>query len=156
LFRIVCLTLGATLWTAASHAAEPPLPASIAACAERSDDKQRLACYDSEVQRLQVKVPAVAPEDEFGVRGELLRKRQEETPGPPKLQQLTAKVEKITSRARGELVITLDNGQVWEQAETKSSFLLSPGDQVTVKAGALGSYQMISPTGRTTRVRRQR
>jgi hypothetical protein len=49
----------------------------------------------------------------------------------------------IEKRAHGELVVTLDNGQVWAQKEVGAYFPLKAGDPVAILAGTLGSFRLI-------------
>jgi hypothetical protein len=45
--------------------------------------------------------------------------------------------------SRSELVVTLDNGQVWAQKEVGAYFPLKAGDPVAILAGTLGSFRLI-------------
>lgn len=60
---------------------------------------------------------------------------------------MSSVVARISSRAHGELVVTLDNGQVWAQLEP-GYLSLKPGDAVEISIGALGSYVMWVPASR--------
>ena len=84
-----------------------------------------------------------APSDtEFGVHnGPLEAKRIT----PQREKRLLAVVSTISNRAHGELVVTLDNGQVWAQLEP-STYPLKPGDHVEIDVGALGSYVLWTPS----------
>lgn len=99
--------------------------------------------------------PASA-EDEFGLSGELARKRRAERQEKPAPTELRAAVAKVSQRPYGEYVIELDNGQVWEQPEKKSSFQIKPGDTVRITPGAMGSFFMVVDAGSSTKVRRIR
>ena len=57
---------------------------------------------------------------------------------------MSATVAAIDKRPRGELVVTLDNGQVWAQKERGPYFPLKVGDPVAILAGSLGSFRLIS------------
>jgi hypothetical protein len=59
----------------------------------------------------------------------------------------------IAHRPHGELVFTLDNGQVWQQLLAGES-RIEVGNTVTVKPGAMGSFFLYSPYGLATRVKR--
>jgi uncharacterized cupin superfamily protein len=48
----------------------------------------------------------------------------------------------------------LENGQVWMQAESRSTGHVQAGDAVQVRKGLLGVYQLVMPNGVTLRVRR--
>ncbi len=95
-------------------------------------------------------------EDEFGLDGELLRKRQKEGGGQAKLQQLTARVATISHRLRGEMVLRLDNEQIWEQSEDGPDLRIKVGDTVTIGRGALGSYWLSAHSSLAIKVRRTR
>jgi len=89
---------------------------------------------------------------EFGVsNGPLAAKRQTNSP-----KSISAVVANVTARPRGELVVTLDNGQVWQQLAAVDYFPLKAGDTVEISSGALGSYILSAPSRRSTKVTRIR
>ena len=92
----------------------------------------------------------LSTEEKFGLRGGL---KQEKMPG---IQSLTAKATKVSAKPRGELVVTLDNGQVWGEIAPGSGIRLKVGDRVTIKAGALRSFILAAPNGRSSKVTRVR
>jgi hypothetical protein len=149
-----------------------------ASCVAVSDDAARLACYDRAFGRNAASrtagtatpaataataaraAPAAAtPEDpvaEFG-----LTEAAKQAKDPAKAAQaanaktsVTAKVISVRFKKYGEFVVTLDNGQVWEQNEPMPSAIVRVGDTVTVKKAALGSYSLITVRRVATRVRR--
>ena len=99
-----------------------------------------------EQRHRQAAAPKVDATQTFGVQGsELARSREgsdSQPEGPPK--RISASVTAIDKRPRGELVITLDNGQVWAQKEAGAYFPLKVGDPVAVLAGTLGSFRLIA------------
>jgi hypothetical protein len=129
ILRITCV-LATLLLSAAplaqSLAAEESLAKRIAACTRERDDAQRLACFD---------------------RAAALH---EPTP-----DRISATVAELDKRPHGELVFTLDNGQVWAQKNAGAYFPVKVGDAATVLAGALGSFRLIVDNRATavTRVR---
>jgi hypothetical protein len=128
-------------------AADDDLAQRIAACTREQDDARRLACFDrAAAPKAAAASPKVNATETFGVHGsELARSRdagKPESEGPPK--RIDAKVTAIEKRARGELVVTLDNGQVWAQKEVGSYFPLKVGDPVAILAGTLGSFRLIA------------
>jgi hypothetical protein len=145
--------LAAALVTAApaqpALAADDDLAQRIAACTSEQDAARRLACFD------RAAAPKVDATHTFGVQGsELARSRDDDKPqadSPPK--RISATVTAIEKRARGELVVTLDNGQVWAQKEVGSYFPLKVGDPVAILAGSLGSFRLIA-ANRATAVTR--
>jgi hypothetical protein len=99
----------------AQHAsAADDLASRIAACTRELDDALRLACFDRAAQR--------------------------QAPAP---KRMSATVTAIDKRPRGELVVTLDNGQVWAQKNAERYFPLEVGDSVAILAGSLGSFRLI-------------
>ena len=102
------------------------LASRIAACAREQDDTLRLACFDR----------AAAPQ----------------APAP---KRMSATVTSIDKRPRGELVVTLDNGQVWAQKNADRYFPLEVGDTVEILAGALGSFRLLAGSRATAVTRVQ-
>jgi len=101
--------------------------------------------------------PSRSSIDEFGVKGsEVARQRETEAQtqagSAEKIDHLNAAVTAVSKKPRGELVVTLDNGQVWAQKEAQY-VPLKVGDQVTILAGALHSYRLVV-AGRATPVTR--
>lgn len=82
--------------------------------------------------------------------------RQQGQAPPEKPRKLVAHVVSVTRQLRGEAVVTLDNGQVWQAAQGDSVLELKPGDTVTIYAGVLGSFVMSSPQTSSRRVKRVR
>jgi co-chaperonin GroES (HSP10) len=85
--------------------------------------------------------------DKFGYKGNIARedldkqKAEEEGSGT-----LTAKVTAIENPLNRGLVVTLDNGQVWQQKTADSAMRIKVGDQVTIKHAMLGSFLLTSDT----------
>lgn len=74
---------------------------------------------------------------------------------PATLDRLEAKVVSVRKRPRGEQVLTLDNGQVWEQTETRNEPQFAAGDVVVIRKASLGSFLLTRANGSpTTRVKR--
>jgi hypothetical protein len=165
-----------------SAALAQALPASVRACASERDDARRLSCYDREIARLAqdsgavaapsataevttaaaaattaasaAPKPTAAPDEKFGYRGDIARKELDEQAATTEgVDRLEATITEVSSRAHGELVVTLDNGQVWVQKAPDSKIRLKAGDQVTIKKASLGSYMLVA-AGRSTRVTR--
>ena len=159
------------------------VPQSIADCASQKRDATRLACFDREVAKLTQPAKSVVPtpvdptspgpsapivateqhknlspkDDEFGVSGDLARKRAQATKSVnAPLQELHASITGIKSKPYGELVLELDNGQVWEQTEKKSTFIIKAGEQIVINQHKLGSFFLTSASGAVCRVRRTR
>ena len=161
-----------------------PLAAQLKRCAALADASARLACYDSlaglaapsaataqaapnasadgsakpipsstsgagALDASPQAPPAVTSTD-FGVRNGPLQAGRD----PVREKQMLAVVSAVSYRGRGELVVTLDNGQVWRQIQP-SDYPLKPGDHVEIDVAALGSYRLWTPsTRRATKVTR--
>lgn len=127
--------------------ADDDLAQRIAACTIEHDDARRLACFDRAAApnaTLHVAAPKVDAAQTFGVQGsELARNRDDKPQAASQPKRISATVTAIEKRARGELVVTLDNGQVWAQKEVGSYFPLKVGDPVAILAGTLGSFRLL-------------
>lgn len=179
--RVGAVWLAAVILGAASQAsiaAEHEALNRLSACASEKDNTVRLACYDREMTQVVARPAAAAPvsasqvaaskehaasaavgarksaQENFGVQGsELARKQQEDDKEAARLKSLTATVTAVSRRPRGELMVTLDNGQVWAEKTPQAYFPVKIGDSVAINAGALGSYRMVV-SGRSAQVTR--
>jgi hypothetical protein len=127
----------------------------IAACTREQDDARRLACFDRAAAPPAAAKQVDATQD-FGVHGsELARNRDDDDPKDSTPTRISATVAGVEKRARGELVVTLDNGQVWAQKEVGPYFPIKVGDAVSIIAGTLGSHNLVVASRATavTRVR---
>jgi len=84
--------------------------------------------------------PSGSNTDQFGLTsGQVLRKNSAGAPTfAPK--QVTARIVTLSHRPGGTLVVSLDNGQTWEQTEEGPNLHISAGDAVKVERGLLGAY----------------
>ncbi|HKS58359.1 MAG TPA: hypothetical protein VJS12_23885 [Steroidobacteraceae bacterium] len=151
---------------------------AVLACADEADDAQRLRCFDAVVANMRKAPPpaatvaaappaaaspaapaAAAPqpaagtvtaEQKFGARGDIKPDRHED------LSELNGTVSALGAKPHGELIVTLDNGQVWAEIATNSRVKLKVGDTVKIERGALGSFLLVAPNGRSSRVARIR
>jgi hypothetical protein len=155
-------------------AAAASLADQVRSCAAERTDSARLACFDrlaAAVAKTEDRASpgrpiatapgasatpsasrpsAPSPEAEFGIRGGPLAEHA------PRVKEIAGTVAKIGRLPRGRLMITLDNGQTWEQNEPVDYFPLAVGDHVRIRAAALGSYMLYAPFKRATRVSRVR
>jgi hypothetical protein len=169
----LALTLAAAGAAPIRASTPDPLPAQLKHCASLTDASVRLACYDALAGSPAVNpaarttagagsgavtagvaataggagAPGAAPapnDADFGVHnGPLEAKRV----APQREKRLLAVVSGVSNRPQGELVVTLDNGQVWVQLEVKN-YPLKAGDHVEIDVGALGSYVLWCPSNR--------
>jgi hypothetical protein len=100
--------------------------------------------------------PAQSAEDKFGYRGNIARATldQQKDEGS---ERLTAKVTAVSALAHGEMVLTLDNGQVWQQKPGDRGMRIKVGHDVTIKRGVLNSFlltsEQVNGSMRVTRVK---
>ena len=141
-----------------------PLADGLRQCAAESDQARRLACFDA----LAAGLPKVEA-DQFGLTADVARKRQSaKAPAaamtgastPNKVeptaagQSLPGKIAALRQGSGGVLVFTLDNNQVWVQADADTRFSFKVGDEVRIEHGAMGSFWLAANKGRKTRVKR--
>lgn len=144
-------------------------------CAMVSDDGDRLACYDrifrgktgsdapggpaaaaagAATASGAVAAAASNPQQDFGLTEAAKRALDPERAKVEMPESVTGKVTAVGHRPTGELVVTLANGQVWLQIDSDSRAKVGVGQTVTIKKASLGSYLLIGPDKRATRVRR--
>jgi hypothetical protein len=155
------------------------------ACAAEKDDARRLACFDAAAARAgtaadspsgtataaptpaataatvatataATATPALSQEERFGLRGDLKEEKAKKAPELAELNELQAQVTQVATKPHGQLVLSLDNGQVWYEIQANTAIRVKVGDKVTIKAGALGSYSLVAPNGRSSKVTRVR
>ncbi len=155
-----------------SSVASAQAPADIARCTAIDSDTERLQCYDKlfahsrerpqEQSRVAATTAATATAatsatvdlDDFGLDGRKPAGEADEPKGPDEMQ---ARIAKLDAQPRGEYVLTLDNGQVWQQREYDWHFAFSVGDEVIIKRGLMKSYRLQQKgNNRTTSVTRIR
>ena len=124
----------------------------------RSAPSQRLRSKALHRQLPPLPQPSVplSKEERFGLRGDLKEEKAKKAPELAELKELRATVTKVAAKPYGELILTLDNGQVWYEIQANSGIRVKTGDQVTIRSGALGSYSVVAPNGRSSKVTRVR
>lgn len=118
-------------------------------CAAESDAERRLACYDA----LAGSLPRMEA-DRFGMNANVAERRDPATLQRAKSETLTAKIVALRLTSAGEWIFTLDNEQVWAQAEQKPSLRFTVGETIRIEHGAMSSLWLAADHGRKTRVRR--
>lgn len=131
------------------------LLANIRQCAVEPDDARRLACYDRQFRVLSANSQSQPQpaEQRFGMNGQV--ERNDPTVQSPKLDKLTDRVTAVQHKPRGEAVFKLESGQVWEEADGETPIELKVGETVTIDAGVMGAYWLLSKNG-SVRVKRTR
>ena len=125
---------------AASAAAVAVRPASAPATASAAPDTPIL----------------VDPVAEFGLSETQKRAQDPERAKDASPDSITGTVAQVGRQPTGGLVVTLENGQVWVQAETLSKARIAAGDEVTIRKATMGSYMLVAPNKVAMRVRRAR
>ena len=140
-------------------------------CAAIAAPDLRLACYDALAGRsgapataqgplvttggaappaaAPVAAPAASPATSTAGFG-LPPAQVHEKPTVPEV--VNAIVDSITEDRNRTVTVRLDNGQAWTLSE--GDMRLRPGDRVTIKHGALGSFMMSTPSKHSYHVKR--
>lgn len=169
----VALLTAAGLCAGEVGAASPTPLADIYACADISQDPDRLACYDNAVTQLRKAASdgglqaydsstlEAIEREAFGFNlPSLLQLRR---PGPAPSSAGNDRMNEIVSAIssarsiNGKVVVTLDNGQVWTQIDTTrvSPLKVRNSREARIRRAALGSHLMIiDNSGAAFRVRR--
>ena len=158
------------------------LPASVRACRAELDSLKRLICFDKEVARYDVppsggdatrksdtnpsaSTPAVSPRASppdatpttKDVQSSSTQDRDavgDAYKAPAQSKHIKARVVSIDDR-RDDVVVRLDNGQVWEQEQPAPADLnLQRGETVTIDK-ELGSYWLAGRSGTAMKVMRK-
>src|SRR4051812_42277592 len=130
------------------------VPPEILGCASISRNAERLACFDSAIATLtagKASGPAPTPESRFGRLSSSRAVPEASTAERADLQSVTSTVQSFGRADDGSLIVNLENGQRWKQI-SGADLLIKKGDSVTINRAALGSFQMILPTGRSAKV----
>lgn len=156
-----------------------PVPASLRSCAREADATRRLACYDTQMTRLGEPAPPSSAQDHQPVAAQPpaekspavassstsssaqaqpgMLERARGMIGKPAGQQPTAVSAHLLSieGQPNDMILHLDNGQVWQQMEGASGALsLRAGDAVTIQSH-WGSYWLSSDHVSSMRVRQK-
>ena len=145
----------------------PQALTDVYACAQTQDDVQRLQCYDGAVGRLrqaetQGQVVAIdraradtLRRESFGFTLPNLARLIPGAGGDAPVEHLELTVERVAGHATGRRSFIMSNGQVWTQVEPRNASNVRPGDRVTIRQAALGSFLLVPEHGPAHRVRRQ-
>jgi len=128
------------------------------ACASVTGVTERLACYDAAFPPVSGAVDAASVRkqalEDFGLNKAQLRDRDPERMGVASPDRIEATIARMTERATGQRVITLDSGQVWLLTEVTIKGRLRVGDRVTIREAALGSHMLLTQKNVALRARR--
>lgn len=140
------------LLTAASapiFAAIEPLAEGLRQCSLETDSARRLACFDALASAL----PKIRS-DQFGMTVDIERKRDPVAVAKSENESLPGKITALIQAPQGEYIFTLDNGQMWIQAEQRTNVHFEVGEAVRIEHGAMGSLWLAADHHRKTRVKR--
>jgi hypothetical protein len=130
-------------------AAGEPLADGLRRCSLETDEEKRLACFDALAHALPKN-----QSDQFGMTVDIARKRDPEAVSRNENTSLSGIIAALVEAPRGEYIFTLDNGQMWIQAEQRSNIHFQVGEAVQVEHGAMGSFWLAADHHRKTRVKR--
>lgn len=142
----------------------------VYACAAKTADAERLACYDAAIGDLKQAQTtggiavvnsaqiAAAEKEAFGLEApslSQLARSASPTTNTPDLERVDVTIKTAERRANGSFRFTLDNGQVWEQIDTyELGRTLTTPVQAEIRKASLNSF-MLKPANRSAvRVRR--
>jgi hypothetical protein len=120
-------------------------------CGRESDPAQRLACFDAILSGL-----SQVEADRFGMTVDIERKRDPVAVQRAKDEVLRGKISELRWAPEGELIFTLDNGQVWVQAEATPNLQFAVGEDVHIEHGSMSSLWLFADKHRKVRVKRLR
>jgi hypothetical protein len=146
---VLILAVASALASAPTFAAVEPLAEGLRRCSLETDEGKRLACFDA----LASAVPKIQS-DQFGMTVDIARKRDPVAATRNENESLPGKIMALQEAPRGEYIFTLDNGQIWIQAELRSNIRFEVGDTVQIEHGAMGSLWLAADRHRKTRVKR--
>lgn len=136
----------------ASPAPEKPgtAPAAAGAAAAASTATKAEAAAGAATSTAAKTAPAPAPSatvasktaDDFGLDGRTPKAAKEEEKKPEPPDEMTARVASVATKGGGQYVLTLDNGQVWEQQHPDWHLAFKPGDEIIIRRGTFKSYRL--------------
>ena len=139
--RLVCydrlFAQGAGSAAAAAGPALTPAPAA-APRAQAAAPASRAAAPTPPAAAPAPTTPASSPASDFGA--DQLRRSGARDEAEPRT--LTAAIEQLRETRPNVFLMTLDNGQVWQQMDMDSLFHVEVGDTVEINRGRLGGYRM--------------
>jgi hypothetical protein len=142
----------ATRSTPAASAAPPAATAAAAPAAAA----RAVEAPPAQQSAPTVKGNAASHADEnVGLSGEALRKKQrEQGVAEEKPKPIVSQVTRAISHPDHRYTFFLDNGQVWEQAESRPGLFVDAHETVTISPGVLGAFFMETSRHQNFRVRR--
>ena len=142
--------------------------AEIEKCIQIEEDNKRLECYDSfflnkdnvlvinndiisEEKKSEEITVQEYEEKNFGLSTKLRQKEQVEE------LKIVSNIESVSQRLNLQLIIILENGQIWQSVEKIRDIRLRDGYEVEIKEGFMSGYTLRVPGKKIKlRVRRQK
>jgi hypothetical protein len=167
--RIICTAVVIAFLSTAAVAQQSD---AFDACASVQDSTARVACFDralaarhavqgtaskSPTPVTAAPPPAKATDSTVGLDARQVHKLQEARgePKPPPPAPITARLVRIIPRQPLISAFELDNGQIWEQAESMK-LAAEPQELITIRPGLLGAFFLKTAAGTVVRVHRLR
>ena len=147
----------ATSTTSGPHGAAPTRSATVPATSSSSGPAAATATTAAGATAVAASSPsAKKPEAEFGLTetAKLKKDPVKAAEAAAEPASISGRVISVQWRKYGEFVVTLDNGQVWEQNAPEPSAIVKVGDPVTIKKGWLGSFMLVTAGRVGTKVHR--
>ena len=161
----VLLRAAMLLMVAGAAVAAESLPDGMRRCAAIADISVRVACYDQLAGKapaaaaapapvVATPAPVAAPAPVVATYGKAgtpkpaaygdagLEKSSAERAGDAAPKSIDARIIALHEMAPSVFLISLDNGQIWQQGEARPGFTVNVGDTVRILSGSLGSYSM--------------
>jgi hypothetical protein len=133
----------------AALAGTESLDDALRRCARESDQTHRLACFDALVSTL----PQIEA-DRFGITADIKHQRDPVAVEQAKHEVLSGKISGLRQAPHGEWIFTLDNQQVWVQAEARPNIQFAVGEAVHIEHGAMSSLWLAADKNRKVRIKR--
>ncbi|HTT41636.1 MAG TPA: hypothetical protein VMG33_01115 [Steroidobacteraceae bacterium] len=148
--RALLVLLAVSVLPLAAASAEP-LSDDLQRCARETDEHLRLKCFDELAGSLPQR-----KRDEFGMTAAIAERKDPAAPKAPVFdpEVLDAKIAGLRQGSHGEYIFTLDNGQVWVEAESRPGQRFSVGEAVQIKHGMFSALWLSASSNRMIRVKR--
>ena len=136
-----------------------PTNSSENKCTDIKEADKRLECFDSQFKRKSSSnknngsVANVENSPESAQDENYIGNKSKSLFDWEGAEPFISKIKKIRSREKQRMVFLLENDHVWIQIEPRPQ-PFREGEQVSIKAGLMGGFNMRSESGAFTRVRR--
>lgn len=144
----------------------PAIYMELVACKNISDSQQRLACYDEKVAALETaqtsKQVVIADREQvkearkglFGLSLPRIKLFGGGNDEGANISQIESTIVSVRQLRGGKLVLTLEDGAIWQQTEIRTIRRPRKGDPIVIKRASFGSFKASIKGGRSIRVKR--